>query len=128
VTNDKSVAVEYAEIAKLAQAITSSELGSIPLEKHETIQDRYEMHRIDMLTMYEARYGDKNYEMAWKALRTAMDGEQNKEALKVMKLLEIDFHVGEVAEQVKSGSGKTALKLSTTLDRKIPPVSGQAWT
>ena len=97
---EKPIAMEYAEMSGTAQEITVNELAQFPLNKHETINDRLEKHRIDMITMYEARFGNRNYETAWKALTTALVGLGDTKAVEIMAMLEIDFHINPVEEVI----------------------------
>ncbi len=59
-TKAQQIIKDYKEIIKATKEITEAELISLPLQKHETKQDRIETHRIDMLEMYTGRNYNKD--------------------------------------------------------------------
>ena len=100
--NEKSVAQDYKEIWELAQKLTDKEYEHTSLGNVAKYQERRDNHVIGMITMYEARFGTNTYEAAWKALQDAFIASKNTAAIETMKLIEIDFKVGDIGNFQKA--------------------------
>ncbi len=54
---------EYQEFVNLANALATKDIALYPLEKRQTLRDRFERHLIGMIEMYSLRYGDTRQRM-----------------------------------------------------------------
>ena len=105
----KAIAEEYQEFVNLARKLADEDESLYLHGKRDTKmgldskQERFKEHVLDMLSMFAARYGQKEnrYQTAWGQLRAYFMGQKNLEVLKAIELYEYTNRLDDCSEYLK---------------------------